>query len=390
MTQGWTQFAIAVVLAVIIAVAFLVVLTLVIKIPFRAYEWPNDLASHIRRPLRTVVITAAIWIAGAVAFPRDGGWWSGVNEVMLVLTVGAGAWFLISLITFVTDIALGRHRGEIPNTADARRIRTQGLILERLAVALVVVVAVGAILMSFPAVRTVGASLLASAGIVSVIAGLAAQSALANMFAGVQLVFSQALRVDDVIVVEGEWGRVGEITLSYVVLNIWDERRLVLPCTYFTTKPFETWTRKSNDILGSVELDLDWRVSVDALRDRFREILEGSDLWDGRTAVTQVTDATGGLVRVRLLMSAADSGRLWDLRCLVRERLVAYVRSNLPEALPISRVLVGKGLSAHTEDAEVSRTNEGLFSGSAAAEQRHNELTQRIPVVTDESESDDR
>lgn len=388
MTQGWTQLAIAVAVAVVIAVAFLIVLTLVIRIPFRAYEWPKDLASHIRRPLRTVVITAAIWIAGAVAFPRDSAWWSGVNEVMLVLTVGAGAWFLISLITFVTDVALGRHRGEIPNTVEARRIRTQGLILERLAVALVVVVAVGAILMSFPAVRTVGASLLASAGIVSVIAGLAAQSALANVFAGIQLVFSQALRVDDVIVVEGEWGRVGEITLSYVVLNIWDERRLVLPCTYFTTKPFESWTRKTNDILGSVELDLDWRVPVDALRDRFREILDGSDLWDGRTAVTQVTDATGGLIRVRLLMSAADSGRLWDLRCLVRERLVAYVRSSIPEALPIQRVLVGKGLSARTDDVEVARVNEGLFSGSTAAEQRHNELTQRLPVITDETEPD--
>ena len=388
MTQGWPQFAIALVVAVVIAVAVLVVVTLAIRIPFRGYKWPKDLASHIRRPLRTVVIAAAIWVAGAVAFPREGVWWSVVNEVMLTVTVGAGAWFLISLITFVTEVSLGRHRGDMPHSADARRIRTQGLILERLAVAVVIVVAVGAVLMSFPSVRAVGASLLASAGIVSVIAGLAAQSALANMFAGIQLVFSQALRVDDVIVVEGEWGRVGEITLSYVVLNIWDERRLVLPCTYFTTKPFESWTRKSNDILGSVELDLDWRVSVDALRDRFREILDGSDLWDGRTAVTQVTDATGGLVRVRLLMSSADAGKLWDLRCLVRERLVAYVRSSLPEALPIQRVLVGKGLSAHAEDAEISRTHEGLFSGSAAAEQRHSELTQRIPVITDETDPD--
>ena len=157
------------------------------------------------------------------------------------------------------------------------------------------------------------------------VAALAAQSLLGNVFAGLQLAFSDAVRVDDVVVVEGEWGRIEEITLTYVAVQIWDDRRLILPTSYFTTKPFQNWTRTSSAVLGTAELDVDWSIPVEPLRAELRAVCEGSELWDGRVCVLQVTDAVGGMVRLRALVSAADAPALWDLRCLVRERLVAYV-----------------------------------------------------------------
>jgi hypothetical protein len=183
----------------------------------------------------------------------------------------------------------------------------------------------------------VGASLLASAGLVSVVVGVAAQSTLANVFAGIQLAFSDAIRIDDVVVVDGQWGRIDEITLSYVVVHLWDDRRLVLPSGYFTKEPFENWTRRTSELLGTVELDLDWRVDVDGLRTHLDAVLAGTARWDGRSQALQVTDAVGGLVRIRVLVSAVDASALFDLRCHVRERLVAWARDH-DAAMPRRRV----------------------------------------------------
>ena len=381
MLEKWLAFGIAVVIAIAIALVIAFTAMMITKLLLRRRQWPEALATHVRRPFRTLLLLVSVWLAAISAFPRATGWWTAVDETFLIATLVAGGWFTVSLITFLTHQTLGRYRLDVPDNAEARRILTQGLILERLAIALVVVVTLGAILMTFPSVRTVGASLLASAGIASIVGGLAAQSTLANMFAGIQLVFSRALRVDDVVVAGGEWGRVGEITLSYVVLNVWDQRRLILPCTYFTTQPFENWTREGSQVLGSVELDLDWRVPVSSLRGHLYTVLAETKLWDGRTGVIQMTDATGGLVRVRALVSAADSGSLWDLRCLVRERLVAFVQRTNPDALPTRRVLVDQRGGQSGEATEEFTQGEGLFSGSPAAEERHNEFTQSIPVV---------
>ncbi len=276
----------------------------------------------------------------------------------------------------------------MPDNRIARRIRTQVLILRRVAVVIIVIIAIGAALLTFPAIQTFGASVLASAGIASIVAGLAAQSVLANMFAGIQLVFSEALRVDDVVVAEGQWGRVGEITLSYVVLDLWDDRRLVLPCTYFTTTPFENWTRKGSELLGAVELDVDWRISTARMREHLQRVVGETELWDGRTAVLQVTEATGGMVRVRILVTAANAGTLFDLRCLVREEMVAWVRRTNPDALPVQRVLV----TQPAEETEAEGTNtgavEGLFSGSAQGEARAAQYTNAIPVQDDGPDED--
>nr|WP_238707132.1 mechanosensitive ion channel domain-containing protein [Microbacterium lushaniae] len=354
----------------------------------RRRAWPQRLVHHARLPFRTLVLLAGMWTAVGLAFP-EASWLPVLTQLLSILVIAAAAWLLGALVTFATDLTLGRHRIDVPDNRVARRIRTQALIVRRLAIALIVVIALGAILLTFPAVRAVGASVLASAGIASIVAGLAAQTVLANMFAGLQLAFSDALRVDDVVVVEDEWGRVGEITLSYVVLDLWDDRRLVLPCTYFTTQPFQNWTRRGSELLGSVELDVDWRVSPARMREHLDEVLTRTDLWDGRASVLQVTEATGGLVRIRILVTASDAPTLFDLRCHVREAMVTWMQHTMPDALPVQRVLVTSAGDAHPAPARdaSSQPGAGLFTGSAEAEERASAFTNAIPVIrSDERE----
>ncbi|MTD13316.1 mechanosensitive ion channel [Nakamurella sp. YIM 132087] len=222
-----------------------------------------------------------------------------------------------------------------------RRIRTQITLVRRIVVAALVVLGLGAALLTFPGARIAGAGVLTSAGLISIVAGLAAQSALANVFAGIQLAFTDAIRVDDVVVVEGRFGNIDEITLTYVVVRVWDERSLILPSTYFTTTPFENLTRQQAGMLGTVELDLDWTVPVDDVRARLREHLAGNSRWDERVGIVQVTDAVSSYVRVRILVSAADSPNLFDLRCDIREDLVLFLQQHHPAALPRLRVVPG-------------------------------------------------
>jgi len=384
MWEDWLTFIIALVICVGIAFALALAVTAIVRMSVRKHEWPGELTKRARRPFRALMVLLGLWVAVEGFLPAGDTTMPVLRQGIGIVAIGVTAWLLIALDLFATDMMLGRFRVDVPDNRQARRIRTQTLILRRLTVALIVTVAIASILLTFPAVQTIGASILASAGIASIVAGLAAQSTLANMFAGIQLVFSDALRVDDVVVAGGEWGRVGEITLSYVVLDVWDQRRLVLPCTYFTTQPFENWTRRGSEILGAVELDLDWRTPVDRVRDRVAEILSETELWDGRTSVVQVTESTGGLVRVRVLISAADAGKLFDLRCLVREELVDFVRRTAPESLPTQRVLVGGPEPEEVDAQEHRRPTEGMFSGSADADERHREFTQAVPVVDKE------
>jgi hypothetical protein len=274
------------------------------------------------------------------------------------------------VLLFLEDLGLKRYRTDVRDNRAARRMRTQVLILRRLTVSVVVVVALGAALLSFPGVRAVGASLLASAGLISVVAALAAQSTLANVFAGIQLAFSDAIRLDDVVIAEEEWGWIEEITLSYVVVRLWDDRRMVLPSTYFTSTPFQNWTRRNSELLGAVEMDVDWGVDVGAMRAELERVVGDTDLWDGRTQVLQVTDAVGGAVRVRALVTAVDAGTLFDLRCHVREQLVSWVQRQDTPGLPRTRVelVEASGVRAAPPDEDSDRR--GVFSGDPRAEER--------------------
>lgn len=390
MLDPWISFAITAAVCLIVAVLFAAAVSLATRLLARRQSWPEGLIRRLRRPFRALLILIGLWIATAIAFPAaaEAEWAPAIDQTLTILVIAASAWMLAGTVLFATDITLGRHRIDVPDNRVARKIRTQTLIVRRLAVVIIVILALGAILLTFPAVRTVGASLLASAGIASIVAGLAAQSVLANIFAGLQLAFSDALRVDDVVVVEEEWGRIGEITLTYVVVDLWDDRRLVLPCTYFTTQPFQNWTRQSSELLGAVELDVDWRVSPSRLRDHLGEILAMTDLWDERASVLQVTDAVGGLVRVRILVTARDAPTLFDLRCHVREAMVTWIQREMPAALPVQRLMMTDAVGPSTDDGDASAPDAttGLFTGSAEAEERAAAFTNAIPIVQPDGE----
>ena len=366
-----THFLIALGASLVAVLVAIVVVHLLVLAAARRWAAARDLARYARTPFRLFLLF--VGLSGLAASQRPEGvdptWWNGIRLALRLASIGSGAWLLASALLFLEDLGLRRYSTDTRDNLTARRVKTQVLILRRLTVSVVVVIAVGAALLSFPGVRAVGASLLASAGLLSVVAALAAQSTLANVFAGIQLAFSDAIRIDDVVIVEEEWGWIEEITLSYVVVRLWDDRRLVLPSTYFTRTPFQNWTRRHSELLGAVELDVDWRVDVGAMRDELDRILDDTDLWDGRSKVLQVTDAVGGVVRVRALVTAQDAGTLFDLRCLVRERLVTWVQRSDAAGLVRQRVeLVEPTADVVHPDRDAEHS--GVFSGDVHSEAR--------------------
>lgn len=329
-TLGWA------VLAGAVAFVAVVVLSKVVRSVARRNATVRVAALRLRKPAHATFVVLAMWIAVWSTANRSDPWFPVLEHVVVVSLILSSAWMVGTVAVVAEDRAL-RRVGDRLNGLHARRLRTQIVVVRRLTVGLVAVLAGAAVLFTFPEARAASASLLASAGVLSVVAALAAQSSLGNVFAGLQIAFGDALRVGDVVVVEGEWGRVEDITLAYVVVGIWDERKLILPCTYFTTTPYENWTRRSSEVLGTVEIDVDFRVPVEAMRAELERVVRGSRLWDGRTVGLQVTAAVSGVVRARALVSAADSSALWDLRCLVREGLVTWLQREAPDALPRTR-----------------------------------------------------
>jgi len=369
----WIHLATNLGIALGAALALILIVTIVVRVAARRRDWAKALASRARHPFRLFLLVVAAW-AGVASVSGN----ATVRHAFLIATIAVGAWLIAALATFGIGLAMGRYRVDVPDNKVARRMQTQLALVRRLIVVAIAIVALGSILLTFPGVEAVGASVLASAGLLSIVAGLAAQSTLANVFAGIQLAFSDAIRVDDVVIAENEWGRIEEITLTYVVVHVWDDRRLVLPSTYFTTTPFQNWTRHSSELLGSVELDLDWSVSPSEMRTELDAILARTTLWDGRAHVLQVTDATGGLVRIRILVTAVDAPTLFDLRCFIREEFVEWLHAERPVALPASRVRMvadaGPQLRAEAGDQG------GLFTGSAEAEERASLFTASIPI----------
>ncbi len=336
-TNWWGTIA-AVALALIANVVLAFVTWTVNHTAGKRTPWLRDIIVRVSPRAHLLVLIVGVWTAAGFTAPAGYSWWPAVSRIFLIVTVLVGAWFVSGLASFGFSRMIARYSTDQDSVPEIRRMRTQLKLVRRLVNALIAVLALGVVLFSFPEVRAVGTSVLASAGILSLVAGLAAQSTLGNLVAGIQLVFSNAIRVDDVVVVEGEFGTIGEITLSYVVVNIWDERRLILPCTYFTSQPFEIWTRNSSKIIGTIFLDVDWRVPLAELRAKFLSIVQPSDLWDGRKAGLIVTDATGGYVTIRCTVSANDSDKIWTLRCQVREELVSWIQKEHPDALPVTRI----------------------------------------------------
>jgi small-conductance mechanosensitive channel len=263
---------------------------------------------------------------------------------LVILTIGAVSWLAAKVLFMVEDTVLQRVRVDVRDNRRARRVRTQLSVIRRLTAVAITVIAIAAVLMTFSTMRTYGASVLASAGLVGVVAGLAAQTTLSNVFAGLQLVFTDAVRYDDIEVVEEEWGRIEELTLTYVVVHLWDERRLVLPATYFTTTPFQNWTRSESRVTAALVLYLDPTAPIAAMRAKTRELIEANPLWDQREWVLQVTDSSEFSIQVRVTASAADASSAWDLKCDLREQLIEWLQREHPAALPRIRTENADGL----------------------------------------------
>jgi len=251
-----------------------------------------------------------------------------------IMIIGMIAWVLMAAINVAQNVLLLEHDISVADNLRARKIHTQvKLVVKTLHVA-VCFFTIASILMLFQQVRHVGASLLASAGIAGIIAGIAAQQTLANLFAGFQIAFAQPLRQGDVVVVEGAWGTIEEITLTFVVVHVWDDTRLVLPLSYFITKPFQNWTRVSSQILGSVFVWVDYTFPVEAGRQALKQIVETNPLWDKRFWNLQVSDASEKTMQLRVLATSADSSKSWDLRCKIREDFIAFIQQHHPQSLP--------------------------------------------------------
>ena len=296
--------------------------------------------------------------AGAAAFPMlalllvwqaapgDLHYLPTVRHLTALMLIASLTWFTAAVISGLAQGVAERHPVTTDDNLEARRIQTQTNVLSRTAQVIVIIAGTAMALMTFPSARQVGASLLASAGVVGIIGGMAARPVFSNLIAGLQLAMAQPLRLDDVLIVKGEWGRVEEITGTYVVLKIWDERRLIIPLQWFIENPFENWTRTGSQILGTVFLYLDYATPLEPLRAEAKRITESAPEWDGRVFGVQVTDAGEKTMQVRVLVSARDSGKAFDLRCKLREGLLAFLAREHPQCLPTVRVEGLEGVSS--------------------------------------------
>ncbi len=324
-----TAFAVVVLHAVIYAV---------LKRAFRNQSrFSSLLVGRSRRPALLLFAAIAAWslLPLLAEQPALSDLVRHASVIAFILALGLVA---RSAVSATGQLLLSRYDVTVSDNLKARSVTTQVKVFEQIAVVVIALIVVAAVLMTFDDVQQIGASLLASAGIAGLVIGVAAQKSLGNVVAGVMIAITQPIRLDDAVVVEGEWGWIEEINLTYVVLRIWDKRRLVIPITYFVDQPFQNWTRSSADILGTVVLHVDYRAPIDALRAEQSRLLTGTPLWDGKVDVLQVIDTTPHTVVIRSLVSAADSPTAWDLRVLIREQLIAFLQREHPEGLPRLRV----------------------------------------------------
>jgi small-conductance mechanosensitive channel len=270
--------------------------------------------------------------------------WLGIGVLL------SATWLAVRAVGAVELRILREHPVDVEDNLAARRVQTQTRVIAGVVQGALILVGVSLALMTFPAIRQIGATLLASAGIIGLVAGIAARPVFGNLIAGLQIALAQPIRLDDVVIVEGEWGRIEEITSTYVVVRVWDERRLIVPLQWFIENPFQNWTRTSAELLGTAFLWLDYRTPMAEVRAELQRICNDDPRWDGRVCVAQVTETTERTIEVRLLVSARNSGDLFDLRCALRERMLEFLNARHPQALPRLRAdLAREGGGARTD-----------------------------------------
>ncbi|SAL65726.1 mechanosensitive ion channel protein MscS [Caballeronia terrestris] len=332
----------------------------------RPYPLMSVVLRYINRPALVLLIILAL--AFVIFEAPDTLPLIGVlRDLATVALIGALTFLAVRSAGAVGEAIVQAHPLDTENNLHARRMHTQARVLARSVMVVIVIIGIGGALMSFPSVRQIGASLLASAGVAGLVAGIAARPVLGNLIAGLQIALSQPIRLDDVVVIQGEWGRVEEITGTYVSIRIWDQRRLIVPLQWFIENPFTNWTRNSSQIIGTVFFYVDYRMPLAPLREELERILEHAPEWDGRVQVLQVTDATERSMQLRVLVSSFDSGLNWDLRCHVREGLLGFVQAAYPQFLPRTRA----DLSNDQEHAEfappLDRIGPSVPSGKVAS-----------------------
>lgn len=329
----WAHLAITLVIALVLTALLIMLMRVTTHRLGARHPLATDVMTRASVPL-ACLLPLLMLTAAARAFTVDSRAFQLLRHGLMILALMAATWLAVRCIGVFENVAIRRYPLDIADNLRARRVITQVKVLGRIADVLVVFVGLAVMLLTIPGVRQIGASLLASAGVAGLVLGLAAKPVLSNLLAGVQIALTQPIRLDDVVIIEGEWGRVEEITGSYVVVRIWDERRLIVPLNWFIENPFQNWTRTSSQLIGTVFLWLDYRVPMAALRDELKRLCAGTAEWDGRVCLLQVTDTSDSAMQLRALVSASDSGRSWDLRCRVREGLIAFVQARYPDALP--------------------------------------------------------
>ena len=307
----------------------------------RNYRLGEIFAKHCSKPSGWFLIVIALnFFVNSTGIHED--FEQVIKQLVALALIGVVSWIIIRLSYVLEDYIIERFDVGEKDNLKARKVHTQLRVTKRIVIVLVCIIAVGTMLMTFEKVRQLGTTILASAGIIGIIIGMAAQRTIGTFIAGLQIAFTQPIRIDDVVIVENEWGRIEEITLTYVVVKIWDLRRLIVPITYFIEKPFQNWTRISADLLVTVYIYVDYSVPVDIIRQQLKTILESSEYWDKKVCVLQTTNATDRAVELRALMSATDASIAWNLRCEVREKLLEFIQKNYSDALPKFRVELDK------------------------------------------------
>jgi len=334
-------FITGIAIAVAVALFFLTILLL------RRYSRRKDnfLEINTHKKFISPVLISLLSIAISIvisAVDTQGSYLKPLNHITNLVIIFSVSWLLIKIIRLGKKIVLNRYDVNDKDNLKARKVYTQFKIIERILIAIVIVIALAVALMTFEGIRRIGVSLFASAGVAGIILGFAAQKLIANVLAGFQIAIAQPIRLDDVVIVEGEWGWIEEINLTYVVVRIWDKRRLIVPTTHFIEKAFQNWTRESAEILGTVFIYADYTVPIDKLREELSRLLKTNKHWDGNVNNLQVTNANDKTLELRALMSAADSPSAWELRVFIREHLVKYLQENHPECLPRTRLMMEK------------------------------------------------
>lgn len=304
------------------------------------YLLPRGTVRQVAIPLFLLVVSLILRMQSLreVLGMGDFGWY--FRKASTLLFIFSFTWLVIRALRVVKKLIIAKYDIGESDNLKARKVYTQFTILERIVIFIVIILALGLALMSFESIREIGVSVFASAGVAGIIIGLSAQKMIGTILAGIQIAITQPIRLDDVVIVEGEWGNIEEITLTYVVVRIWDKRRLVLPTTYFIEQPFQNWTKTSSDLIGVVFLYTDYTLPIEPVRKEFQRLVSASEFWDGQVANIQVTDSKPGYMELRVLVSASDATKAWDLRVFVREKLIAYLQEHYPDHLARTRVLL--------------------------------------------------